>query len=441
MSRSARALEDRLRAELSGPRPPDGLATTVRAAILRTPQRRRLRFAIPPLLAAAALVLGGAVVAFVGSPPHPEVPPSPTEAQASLPESARPSTSISAPPPTLEASWKVIPDAPIAGRFRNSIVWTGREVLVWGGVPAPDHAGGLGDSRDRADGAAYDPARRSWRRLPQAPVGPRFGAVSTWTGRELLVWGGSWPWSDPVAISDGAAYDPVANAWRRLPAAPLGTGTSAGTWTGRELVVAGAVEDGIAEVAAYDPTTNAWRRLPDLSIDGDVVQLLWAADRVVAIGRPRDATPSGDIHVLEPDESAWRRAESALTPTAVTENAISIGDGIAFLVDVPGNTGAGPSVALLRYDPIQDTRRTSVPAPGGTGGDMVWTGSELLVLGPLVTAYDPASNTWQSVRAKVPLDLEAGAAVWAGDRVIRWSGTAGESVVAPRGGIELVLPK
>jgi hypothetical protein len=36
---------------------------------------------------------------------------------------------------------------------------------------------------------------------------------------------------------------------------------------------------------------------------------------------------------------------------------------------------------------------------------------------------------------------DAADVVWAGDRVIRWSGTAGESVVAPRGGLELVLSR
>jgi len=65
-----------------------------------------------------------------------------------------------------EGSW-----APISaygflpGRYWQSAVWTGRQLLIWGG---------LGVEGPFANGAAYDPADDSWRRLPYAGgFGPR----------------------------------------------------------------------------------------------------------------------------------------------------------------------------------------------------------------------------------------------------------------------------
>jgi hypothetical protein len=61
-------------------------------------------------------------------------------------------------------------------------------VLVWGGTPGTfDNYFG--------DGAAYDPAADRWRRLPS--MSARFTNGGVWTGQELLVWGGIVP--DPGA--------------------------------------------------------------------------------------------------------------------------------------------------------------------------------------------------------------------------------------------------
>jgi hypothetical protein len=99
--------------------------------------------------------------------------------------------------------------------------------------------------------------------LPPAPIAARSGAIAAWTGSEMLVVGGL---SDAVPESrigeqrDGAAYDPSRNRWRRIPDAPICV--SAGTWTGTELVVAGNCAGTPLEVAAFDPRRDAWTGLP-----------------------------------------------------------------------------------------------------------------------------------------------------------------------------------
>ena len=79
-----------------------------------------------------------------------------------------------------------------------------------------------------ADGAGYDPTTDRWTPLPAAPEGEWLdseSASTVWTGREVLFWGGFTPVDpagDPNLIrwADGLAYDPARRSWRRLPPRP-----------------------------------------------------------------------------------------------------------------------------------------------------------------------------------------------------------------------------
>jgi hypothetical protein len=60
---------------------------------------------------------------------------------------------------------------------------------------------------------AYDPPRDLWTTLSSSPLGHRKGALSVWTGHELLVWGGFVPpavgaSNSPTYLNDGAAFSP-----------------------------------------------------------------------------------------------------------------------------------------------------------------------------------------------------------------------------------------
>lgn len=59
-------------------------------------------------------------------------------------------------------------------------------------------------------GARYDPAAGRWAALPMTGApSARYDAVAVWTGRELIVWGGS---HRETPLADGATY--------RLPLSP-----------------------------------------------------------------------------------------------------------------------------------------------------------------------------------------------------------------------------
>jgi hypothetical protein len=117
--------------------------------------------------------------------------------------------------------WRRLAAAPLSRRVGHSAVWSGTQLLLWGGrVPG----GGA-----KADGAAYDPVGDRWRRLPPAPVAGRFGHAAVWTGTEVLVWGGMRPdraGRSEVALADGAAYQPATRRWRRIAPAPFAGDTA-----------------------------------------------------------------------------------------------------------------------------------------------------------------------------------------------------------------------
>lgn len=78
-------------------------------------------------------------------------------------------------------TWKPTQVLPFA---TGTAVWTGTEVIVWGGMTS------LGGRTNT--GSRYNPATDTWTSTSTigAPDG-RVGHTAVWTGTEMLVWGGS----------------------------------------------------------------------------------------------------------------------------------------------------------------------------------------------------------------------------------------------------------
>src|SRR5512132_13552 len=111
-------------------------------------------------------------------------------------------------PSTPSGNWRAIAPAPIAGRDGPAAVWTGRQLLVWGGhgrIPGAV-------LRPLRDGAADDPAGDRWQPLPTAPAGVQgTSAAAAWTGTRMLVWDGS----STDDRTTRAVYDPAGARRRR----------------------------------------------------------------------------------------------------------------------------------------------------------------------------------------------------------------------------------
>lgn len=72
-----------------------------------------------------------------------------------------------------------------SGRTRHTAVWTGTEMLVWGGQIS---------GSDYQTAGRYDPMSDSWG-TTSADGAPSRREVHTavWTGRSMVVWGGGIP--------------------------------------------------------------------------------------------------------------------------------------------------------------------------------------------------------------------------------------------------------
>jgi hypothetical protein len=160
---------------------------------------------------------------------------------------------------------------PVPGEHRGSpaVVWTGDEVVVWGGgitrsdPDEPESQRGL----SVRDGYAYNPATNRWRTVPAAPIGAS-GSIGVWTGEQVLVWGGTSTrnqGAEHYAQTQGASWDPRTGDWTLIPAAPtknIPWYDLTGAWTGRELVVVTGNGTQAGQGAAFDPATWTWRAVP-----------------------------------------------------------------------------------------------------------------------------------------------------------------------------------
>jgi hypothetical protein len=198
-------------------------------------------------------------------------------------------------------TWRAIAPAPVPARCQGATAWTGREVLIWGRACNLSPGSPDGGSGHATAGVAYDPAADRWRLLPPSPLVARALTMSVWTGSEWIV-------VNPVGPAAG--FDPVANRWRLLAAPPRTFAAVSGHWTGREILVLGT---GIAKegpsatgasfqhwAATFDPAENRWREFPapplELAATG-----VWDGRRLIAWDQNLRAA------TLDPAGGGWKR--------------------------------------------------------------------------------------------------------------------------------------
>jgi hypothetical protein len=320
-------------------------------------------------------------------------------------------------------AWRALPKAPIAGRLGESAVWTGREMIVWGGVTRS----GLGQRELRADsdGAAYDPATRRWRRIARSPSGVLGGGGtgSAWTGREMVVWAGN----SPEGPAGGAVYNPRTNTWRRLAKGPLGVREGyASVWTGSELLIFGGHTGGVAAptAAALNPRTGSWRRLPALN----AVKGLTVANGAVWDGREAFVSARGLLIAFNPKTDRVRRISIAKAHIALQER--SQLDPIGWTgADVIFSTGAGTSsqsITVVRYNPTTGRWQNAGVAPCKGSTQVAWIGDRLVAACGTngLEIYTPRTDTWRTIKSGPSLLGSHGdsAIVWTGTTLIVWSG-------------------
>ena len=132
-----------------------------------------------------------------------------------------------------------------SSRYAHTAVWTGSEMIVWGGA-ASVQSGSLNT------GGRYNPSGNSWTALSNLG-GPaaRRDHTAVWTGSEMIVWGGS-P-GGYFYLNDGGRYNPAGNNWTQATAsgAPAARRYNAAVWTGSGMLIWGGIGGAGLDVANY----------------------------------------------------------------------------------------------------------------------------------------------------------------------------------------------
>jgi hypothetical protein len=339
--------------------------------------------------------------------------------------------------------WSVVADHPVVGRVFPIVVWTGSEVVVWGGEKPSEGAW-------HADGAAFNPATGTWRELADSPLSSRSEHVAVWTGEEVIICCGRIVGGGASA----AAYDPGADTWREIAAPPIGPAFAEAIWTGEDMLVFGGVGGGgttnLVAAAAYKPATDSWRRLADLpyglertadaTIGNGVVyawpspsqgskpgplaydiasdewaplpdppthapsspSVVWTGDLLFAYGASSDheADAIGIAMLYSPGDQTWRLPQQPpLDPVSPSEGTDAsqkavLADGEVYLwTGWVGTDWDEQITRVVAYDPVADSWREFEPAPVPAQGlwhePIIWTGSQLITYTEPMLIYTP----------------------------------------------------
>jgi hypothetical protein len=312
--------------------------------------------------------------------------------------------------------------APIEATVGASGVWTGTEVIVWGGWLGDDELG-FGLRGVSGDGAAYDPAQDTWRRLSEAPIEPRAGHFAVWTGDEMLIWGG---YSDSGLAADGAAYDPIQDRWRPLPHAPVDwvadlrdiveqDGDSfASIWMGREWVIAfKGIGDDVSEpirVAAYNHQLDAWRELPTArGSRTEGIELAWTGNELILFSFEL-------LWRMSIDGSDWQPVRQ--TPWGLPAySPVWTGDQLMAVVTWWRTPSEWSFVAT--WDPSSDSWEPLTQPPRSARGQLLLDKQHVISLGSDL-AYEIVGGVWLDVPMSV--DRSDAVVVWTGRELLVWGG-------------------
>ncbi|MBI3879238.1 MAG: hypothetical protein HY301_04140, partial [Verrucomicrobia bacterium] len=362
-------------------------------------------------------------------------------------------------------SWVPTPVSSVpAARSQHTAVWTGSEMIVWGGtLPSSPYTAN--------DGGRYNPANNTWTLIPNTlPNTPsaRTGNSAVWTGTEMIVWGGA----NGTNLNDGGRYNPTSNSWAVVSTngAPAVRYGHVAVWTGSQMIIWGGATNstylessnystiihngGVNDGGRYNPAADTWTAVSiSNAIPGSVGQTaVWTGSEMIVFGgyfigliSGGGWFPGGGPYTFllggaryNPANDSWSPVNTFGMPGGqVYHTAVWTGSEMI----VFGGTGSGNVLfnSGARYNPTTGnwTAMTTDTAPAGRFyHTAVWTGSEMIVWGGQIATspgiandggrYNPANNTWRTVTgSSAPPARYYHTAVWTGGDMLIWGGTTG----------------
>jgi N-acetylneuraminic acid mutarotase len=328
-------------------------------------------------------------------------------------------------------------NAPSA-RGYHTAVWTGVEMIVWGGYDG---------TQPLNTGARYNPSTDSWTAtsIANAPAARAYHNA-VWTGTYVGIWGGYW------GGIFGGRYDPLTDLWEPMstvnepPTGRLYTGIWTAGWAVGYMGVWGGQSGGPAYLnvgGLYDPSGNIWTTISNINSPEyrQYHTAVWTGGDMIIWG---GAGQSGALNT----GGRYNLGSNSWTATTAVNAPLARQDHTAVWTDSEMIVWGGGPVGTYfntggRYNPGTDTwtatSTTNAPDPRHSH-TTVWTGSEMIVwggnnfpVGVLNTGgrYNPSSESWTATSiTNAPSARVGHTAVWTGSYMIIWGGTS--SVDPPR---------
>jgi len=349
---------------------------------------------------------------------------------------------------TCQGWTPVSPTAAPGARTNHTAVWTGTEMIVWGGENSTAFLG---------DGGRYNPTTNAWTAMSAtgAPSGRR-SHTAVWTGTEMIVWGG---YGATGWVNTGARYNPSTNAWTAMSttSAPGARSRHAAVWTGSRMLVWGGWTAGgggdSGDGASYDPATNTWTALTGTNAPSDRrwhTGIAAGARMIVWGGETGGGAAIGDGKRYDFASGVWTNISTTADPAGRARHS-SVWTGTYLLV-WGGDDGDGAGVFGTaradggRYDPAADTWAGTAGAAlvARARHTAVWSGTRMLVWGGGAStgtafgdgaAYDPTgTGSWVTLSAVgAPSARQGHTAVWTGAEMIVWGGSSAAGAVLADG--------
>jgi N-acetylneuraminic acid mutarotase len=318
-------------------------------------------------------------------------------------------------------------------RTTRTAVWTGSEMIIWGGG---SFNGGLNT------GGRYDPALDTWTATSTTNTPEARGSQSTvWTGTELIIWGGLT--SAGQFLNTGGRYNPISDSWTPTSTTnpPAARATHTAVWTGSEMIIWGGTGCGgncnLNSGGRYNPGTDSWTTTSTVNAPAARWdhRAVWTGNQMIVWGGSNDINYLHTGGRYSPATDSWMPTGLVNVPlgrianTAVWSGSEMIVWGGVDETDNDCNTGG-------RYNPSMDswtgTNLGNAPSPRDSH-TAVWTGSEMIVWGgvfccPVIDfntggRYDAGIDSWTATStANAPFARYDHTAVWTGSEMIVWSG-------------------
>lgn len=334
-----------------------------------------------------------------------------------------------------------------SARTEHTVVWTGQEMVVWGGR--------VSSSTPLASGGNYRPGLDAWSAVSTiSSPSARAKHTAVWSGQEMIVWGG---FGTAGLLGTGGRYQPALQLWVSMSdlGAPTARQDHVAVWNGSRMIVWGGRDLGglLGGGALYNPSSDAWAALPTSGAPEARYgsKGVWAGTRLLIWGGEGSAGPlnTGARLLFDGGEpGGWQPMSLLNAPSGRSaHSAIWTGTRLIVWGGIRGSTLLGDGAM---YDPAADvwSPLSTVSAPSSRSGHVtVWTGSEMIVWGgtdaagasATGAAYDPVSDTWRTLsNGGGPLARTDARGVWSGDQLLVFGGLSGGVAT---GSLQYVVPQ